>query len=142
MEKLNLVEGECNCGSITFEIDAHISDVFICHCSICSKSSGTGGVAVVIVGNGNFNWTRGRDQLSFWSKPEHDWHNYFCNVCGSSMPGENDGDQMYIPVGTLTSGHENLKVAHHLHVNSKASWEKIGDLGKQHPEGYKAGVSQ
>jgi hypothetical protein len=43
---------------------------------------------------------------------------------------------MYIPVGTLTSGHENLTVAHNLYVSSKASWQVIGDAGIQHPEAY------
>ncbi|MBK1674962.1 hypothetical protein CKO35_17080 [Ectothiorhodospira shaposhnikovii] len=74
--------------------------------------------------------------MGFWKKPGHDWYTYFCKTCGTSLPGENDKLHMYIPVGTVTSGHESLKVAHHLYVNSKSSWEEIGDAGKQHPEGY------
>ena len=135
-ETSKLVKGKCNCGSIAFEIDAHISDVFICHCSICRNSTGSGGIAVVVVDNGKFDWVKGRDRISSWSKPGNDWHTCFCSVCGSILPGENDAHRMYIPVGTLISGHENLKVAHHIYVNSKASWEEIGDSGKQHPEGY------
>ncbi|HEY7883550.1 MAG TPA: GFA family protein [Cellvibrionaceae bacterium] len=131
-----MIEGECNCGAVVYKVDSKISDIFICHCSICRKSTGSGGIAVSIVASNKFSWVRGQDSISNWSKPEHDWHTYFCRVCGSALPGENDELHMYLPVGTITVGHENLKVAHHLYVNSKASWEEIGDEGKQHPKGY------
>ena len=29
--------GECNCGAVAFEIDTQLTDVFVCHCSICKK---------------------------------------------------------------------------------------------------------
>lgn len=131
-----MIKGECNCGAVAYNVDSEISDVFVCHCSICRKSTGSGGIAVSIVDSDKFIWTRGQDQIGNWSKPGHDWHTYFCKVCGSTLPGANDESHIYLPVGTITSGHENLKVAHHLYVNSKASWEEIGDTGKQHPEGY------
>jgi len=41
---------------------------------------------------------------------------------------------MYIPVGLLDSGYEELVVKHHIFVGSKASWEVIQDEGKQHAE--------
>lgn len=131
-----MVEGECNCGSVAFEVQTTVSDVYICHCSICRRSTGGCGVAVAIADIDDFEWTRGADQITRWSKPGHDWHNYFCKICGSSLPGENDSERMYLPVGTLTSGHGDLTVAHHIYVKSKASWERIGDSGEQHPEGF------
>jgi hypothetical protein len=45
---------------------------------------------------------------------------------------------MFIPVGLLVSGGDNLRVAQHIWVGSKASWELIGDNGIQHLEGYRA----
>lgn len=131
-----MLMGECNCGAVSYEADSKVSDVFICHCSICRKSTGSGGIAVVIVASEKFKWAAGQEQVCYWSKPGHDWHTCFCKVCGSTLPGPNDERNMYIPVGTITKGGENLKVAHHLYVNSKASWEEIGDSGKQHTKGY------
>lgn len=128
--------GECNCGAVAYEVETGLSDIFICHCSICRRSTGSGRIAVAIVDNDNFVWSRGGEEISYWSKPGHEWHTSFCKICGSSLPGINDETRMYIPVGTLTSGHENLKVVHHIYVNSKAAWEEIGDSGKQHPNGY------
>ena len=131
-----MIQGECNCGAIAYSIRADISDVYVCHCSICRRATGAGGIAVGIVNTQDFQWTRGQDQISFWAKPGHDWHTSFCRICGSTLPGDNDPERMFIPVGTLTSGHENLRVAHHLYVDSKATWEEIGDSGKLHPAGF------
>jgi len=39
-------------------------------------------------------------------------------------------------VSLLNSGTEDLKVMHHLHVGSKASWEEIGGSSKQHDGAY------
>ncbi len=131
-----MVEGECNCGAVRFEVCTDISDVYVCHCSICRKSTGSGGIAVAVVDNDKFTWIKGQHQISYWSKPGREWHTYFCKVCGSPAPGENDENSMYLPVGTFSSGYENLKVAHHLFVGSKAQWEEISDSGKQHVDNY------
>ena len=127
-----MVEGECNCGAVAFKAEASILDVYICHCSICRKSTGSSGIAVAIVENDQFDWLKGQEYITRWQKPGHDWHTYFCAICGSSLPGPNDSQRMYLPVGSLTTGHENLRVAHHIYVGSKASWDEIGDSGKQH----------
>jgi len=94
------------------------------------------GIAVSIVGKGDFKWSEGKDRVRLWSKPEHDWQTSFCVVCGSPVPGENDENNMYVPVSLISTDTTNLKVAHHLFVGSKAEWEEIGDSGKQHIEGY------
>lgn len=131
-----MVEGGCNCGAVTYESDIEVSDVYICHCSICRNSTGSGGVAVSIVQTNSFRWVTGFECISYWSKPGQEWHTNFCKVCGSALPGVNDEDNMYIPVGTIKNGDDNLKVVHHLYVNSKSTWEEIGDSGEQHPEAY------
>ncbi len=131
-----MVKGECNCGAIRFAIDAAVSDVIMCHCSICQKSTGSNGVAVVIASKDNFKWIRGEDQISTWKKPGHDWQTWFCSNCGSSLPGINDETRMYVPAGLIMEGGESLKVAHHIWVDSKAPWDEIGDSGMLHPESY------
>ncbi|TQV88231.1 GFA family protein [Aliikangiella coralliicola] len=131
-----MITGECNCGAIAFEISCKVSDVYICHCSICRRSTGSGGIAVVVINNNDFRWLRGNDLIKTWDKPGHDWQTSFCKSCGSSLPGANDDLRMYVPAGLITNGEENLKVAHHIWVSSKAAWDEIGDSGKQHPEDF------
>ncbi|NER80857.1 MAG: GFA family protein [Leptolyngbya sp. SIO1D8] len=133
-----MVTGECNCGAIAFEITSSISDVFICHCSICRRSTGSNGIAVVVISNGDFHWIRGEELINTWHKPGHDWQTGFCQNCGSPLPGVNDESRMYVPAGLITEGGEDLKVAHHIWVDSKATWDEIGDNGQQHQQAFGA----
>ena len=132
-----MASGECNCGAISFEVDARLSDVFICHCSICRRSTGANGIAVVIVPNGSFRWTRGEEHIACWKKPDANWETWFCSRCGSRVPGNDSPDNMFIPAGCISSGGESLKVAHHVWVNSRAGWDVISDRGVQHLERYR-----
>lgn len=132
-----MAEGQCNCGAVAFKIDTDISDVYVCHCSICRKYTGIIGVAVVIVRNDNFRWLKGEEQLTTWIRPIGEWESAFCKTCGSSLPVKNDASSMAIPAGSITKGGESLKVAHHIWVRSKAVWDEIGDSGKQHFESFK-----
>lgn len=128
--------GECNCGAVAFEISADLSDVYICHCSICRRSTGSNGIAVVIIDNEDFRWVRGKEHVRSWKKPNADWQTWFCRICGSPVPGRNDESRMYVPAGLLSTGDESLTVTHHIWVDSKAVWDEIGDLGQRHPEGF------
>ncbi len=82
-----MARGECNCGAVQFEIDADLTDVFVCHCSICRRSTGSNGIAVVVVPNDRLRWVQGEDHIVMWSKPNADWQTWFCRVCGSPVPG-------------------------------------------------------
>ena len=129
--------GSCNCGAVKFEVTQALDSVFVCHCSICRKSTGSGGIAVTVVPEKALNITQGQAHITQWRKPGHDWLTNFCDCCGSPLPGENDAQHQYIPVGVLDSGAEQLQVKHHLFTDSKAPWEHIGGPGKIHPEQYK-----
>jgi hypothetical protein len=132
--------GQCNCGAVAFAIDADISDVFVCHCSICRKFTGSNGIAVVVVDNHVFRWLRGQELIETWRKPDADWQTWFCRACGSPVPGANDASRTYVPAGLITSGGERLTVAHHLWVGSKAVWDEIGGTGAQHFEEFRPSI--
>ncbi len=129
-----MVGGKCNCGQVRFELSVSPSEVYICHCSICRRATGSNGIAVILVANEDFAWTSGEDLIASWKKPDADWQLWFCPVCASPLPGRNDDQRMFIPAGTLDDDAKHLHVGHHIWVNSKTSWDVIGDSGKQHPE--------
>ena len=129
--------GECNCGAVAFELTDDGQGVFVCHCSICRRYSGSNGIAVVVVENEGFRWTRGEELISNWRKPQHDWISCFCSVCGSNLPVANDEFRMAVPAGLLLEGSDRLKVIHHIWVGSKANWDEIGDSGQQHLQAFK-----
>lgn len=131
-----IAKGSCNCRGVKFEIEKPLSDVFICHCSICRKSTGGTGIAIAIISNDDFSWVEGKELIKTWLKPNHDWETSFCTVCGSPLPGKNDENASYIPVSLLDSGDEHLKIQGHLFVDSKAPWEEIADNAKQHKNNF------
>lgn len=128
--------GSCNCGAVAFEVNTDLTDVYICHCSICRRATGSNGIAVVVVPNESFRWTQGEAQIRTWKKPDADWQTWFCGQCGSPLPGVNDSERMFVPAGCFTHGHEALEVRHHIWVDSKADWDKIGDSGRQHQQAF------
>jgi len=130
------MRGQCSCGEVAFEIDADVSGVYFCHCSRCRRATGSNGIAVVVVDKGAFHWTRGEERIATWTMPGTDWQKWFCPTCGSPLPGDNDPARMFIPAGLLDEGAEALVVIHHLWVDSRASWDEIGDGGKQHPTAF------
>ena len=129
-----MLTGNCNCGAVAFDGYSEVSGVYICHCSICRRSTGSNGIAVVVVDNEAFRWLRGEEQIASWRKPGADWQTWFCKVCGSPLPGANDASRMFVPAGLISEGDEALKVIHHIWVDSRAPWDEIGDAGQQHAE--------
>lgn len=132
------VRGTCNCGKVAFEADHPVRGVYVCHCSICRRHTGSNGIAVVLVDNSAFRWLKGEAEVRMWHKPGADWQAWFCGTCGSPVPGRNDATQMFIPAGLISEGGEELRVAAHLWVGSKAGWDDIAGPAEQHPEAFRA----
>lgn len=131
-----MASGACNCGAVAFEITTAIEEIFVCHCSICRRATGSNGIAVVVVPGDQFRWTAGEANIQRWDKPGHDYQMSFCTTCGSPVPGINSETTMFVPAGLIADGANNLNVAHHIWVGSKAPWDQIGDEGRQHPEAF------
>ncbi|MCE9679816.1 GFA family protein [Shewanella sp. AS1] len=131
-----MAKGQCNCGAVAFEIDGEVTDIYVCHCSICRRYTGNNGVAVVIASNDKFRWLKGAEQVTTWRKPVGDWESRFCRICGSSLPMRNSESSMAVPAGSIIEGGDKLQVKHHIWVDSKASWDEIGDAGKQHLQAF------
>ena len=132
-----MIKGECNCGCVAFEVSAPVEDIYFCHCSICRKATGVNGIAVIVVENQFFVWKKGQANISTWKKPDADWQTWFCKTCGSVLPGENDPERMFVPAGLIIEGGEQLKVKHHIFVDSKASWDEICGDGRLHSDSIK-----
>lgn len=128
--------GACCCGAVAFEIQAEPTDVYCCHCSICQRSTGVQGVAVVVVPNASFAWTQGQAQIRHWAKPEADWEKNFCALCGSPLPGPNDPEHTYVPAGLITHGGEELHVAAHIFTDDMASWFEPGNSAPRHRQHF------
>ncbi len=131
-----MATGACNCGAIRFEVSEDLTDVIVCHCSICRKATGSSGIAVIVVATDKFSWLEGEALICTWRKPDADWAMSFCRNCGSPVPGANDAKQTFIPAGLISEGGGDLTVAHHIWVDSKATWDELGDGGRRHRQAF------
>ncbi|MGI9236468.1 MAG: GFA family protein [Woeseiaceae bacterium] len=131
-----MARGACNCGAVSFTISDDVSGVIVCHCSICRRATGSNGIAVVVVDSEKFEWTCGEELITSWKKPGADWAMSFCGRCGSPVPGVNDDTRTFVPAGLINEGGDNLKVAHHIWVDSRATWDELGDCGRRHAEAF------
>lgn len=131
-----MASGHCNCGDISFEISSKIETIYVCHCSICRRATGSNAIAVIVIKNSDFRWLSGEQLINHWQKPDSDWHGWFCRQCGSPVPGKNDDSHMFVPAGLITTGGESLVVKHRIWVGSKAAWDEIGDAAKRHDKAF------
>ena len=126
------MKGGCNCGAVTFELSGEIRNVYVCHCAICRKWTGSSAVSVVVVPNKAFRWRSGEAQIRQWKKPDADWQSVFCATCGSALPGANDASSMFVPAGLLPPSETRLRIAAHIFTGSKAPWDEIGGTAPQY----------
>jgi hypothetical protein len=125
--------GECFCGDIKYEIKGPLQDGRSCHCSQCRKSFGGAGSAMCRVDSANFNWIQGRDGLKTYIN-KGGLGLGFCGQCGTTLCGVMRGEVMGITLGTL-NGDPDVRIAEHIFVDSKASWDEIGGNAPQFKEG-------
>ena len=117
------MQGECLCGSVKFEIDGEIRNLYQCHCSLCRKATGTAANAATFVQGKSFRWVSGQSEIRCYQKPSG-FRSDFCSVCGSPVPNSLQGTEMvWVPAGLL-SGLVTSRVSVHLHTESAASWEQ------------------
>ena len=125
--------GKCLCGVIQFKITDAVPNLYQCHCSLCRKQSGTASNAATIVHKSNFSWLSGEEKVSKY-KMEDGFTSHFCSICGSPVPNRlRETDKIWIPAGLLT-GELDSQIVVHIYTKSKASWEKVLNMGKQYDE--------
>lgn len=125
--------GGCLCGAVRFALHGRLPPVGMCHCSLCRRVSGVGATAVLNVRAERFTWLAGEDHWREFRTPSG-WGSFFCPTCGSPTPHRmSDGERVLVPAGTLDAD-PGPRVAGHIFVGSKASWDVIGDDAPQFDE--------
>ncbi len=123
------LSGSCLCGGITFSVSGLLPRLYQCHCSLCRKVSGSASNSAMLVQSDQFEWRSGETLISRF-KRDSGFKSHFCKRCGSPMPNAFDGG-MWVPAGLLEQN-DQLKVAAHLYVQSKATWHEIKSSAKQY----------
>ena len=70
--------GSCHCGAVRFTVDAEITDVYVCDCSLCRKKN----ARMTSVHEAKLAITAGEDKLGLYRWNTGIAQHYFCTVCG------------------------------------------------------------
>ena len=70
--------GSCHCGAVKFEVDAELSKIERCTCSICAKKGGL----FVRVPDGQFRLLQGENELTLYRFNTEIAQHCFCRRCG------------------------------------------------------------
>jgi hypothetical protein len=70
--------GSCHCGAVTFCIDAEITELTTCDCSLCVKKN----ALMTKVHESQLMILSGEDKLSLYQWNTKRAQHYFCTICG------------------------------------------------------------
>lgn len=114
--------GSCLCGARRYEIDGALDGVWMCHCSLCRKATGSVGNAILIVPKDRFRWLSGENHgETFALRPTYTITR--CKTCGTPLPAEEDGNNVYVTAGTLDEPLD-AGIRTHLFCASRPDWDR------------------
>lgn len=132
-----MIRGSCLCGRIRFEFEEAVTQIGLCHCSLCRKVSGAAGDAVLMTPSGGLKWLAGEAGLRVFTRASG-WRTTFCETCGSPMPQLHpSGGAYFVPAGVLDDD-PGVSIGCHIFVGSKAPWDVISGDAPQWQEGLPA----
>ena len=127
------MQGKCFCGGVRFTLSGEIPNLYQCHCSLCRKVTGSSANAAFRVDLAQLTWDSGEELVQKY-EPESGFKSHFCSRCGSPLPNLTAADSAWwVPVGLLEETEE-LQVAAHLFVGSRAAWDVIASSGEHFDE--------
>lgn len=132
-----MIHGSCLCRGIRFQFSKPVTPIWMCHCSLCRKSTGSASNAALLVPKDDLEWLGSQELLQVNALP-NGRRAAFCRTCGSPMPLLHPGGgAWWVPAGVLDDD-PGVRVASHIFVGSKAPWDEIGGDALQFEEGLGA----
>jgi hypothetical protein len=114
--------GSCLCGARRYQIEGDIDGVWMCHCSLCRKATGSVGNAILIVPKERFRWLSGAEHgVTYALRATYSVTR--CLTCGTPLPAEEDAANVYVTAGTLDEP-LGASIRTHLFCGSRADWDR------------------
>jgi len=123
-EKTMLITGGCLCGTVRFEATEPPSNVGVCHCRMCQRSSGGPHMVWAFVRRDAFRFIRGAP--AYYRSSEHGERG-FCGSCGSPLIYRDRTETIGVPVGTLDNPADWPPDLGHGGMESRVPWDMITD---------------
>ena len=125
-----MLDGQCLCGSVRFQLEGKLPGLYQCHCSLCRKLSGSASDTAMFLNKAQFKWLSGETLITSYRTPK-DYRSDFCQTCGNTVPHlMNNQQQYWVPAGLLENT-DNTCVKAQLYVDSKADWDTLSDAGEK-----------
>ena len=127
-----MIKGRCECGEVSYEVDAEITDFSHCHCSQCRRLHGAAFASFGGVSRDKFRYLSGQSSLKIYASSDA-IDRVSCSVCSSQIlvDYKPEPDVLYIAMGTV-NGAPDCPTGYHQFVGSKAPWYEINDGLAQH----------
>ena len=77
-----ILSGGCQCGAVRFRLTGKPGTSSVCYCRMCQKASASQALALVSVGEAQFEWTR---EQPAWFQSSNAVRRGFCNRCGTPL---------------------------------------------------------
>jgi len=122
-----MIKGRCLCGKVNYEFDGEITEIAMCHCSLCRQAQGGAFATNSPVNATKLSFT-GEEFIGEYEETEKNKIRAFCKNCGSplySMQKEMP-EIKRLRMGTITTPFE-CENKYHIFANSKAPWHSITD---------------
>lgn len=129
-----MINGHCECGRVSYEVDGAITDFSHCHCSQCRRLHGAAYATFAGVARNEFRYLCGDSALTTYASSGHN-DRVFCSKCGSNILVDHkpDADYLYLCMGTVDDNPPCPR-GYHQFVGSKAPWHEIADDLEQYEE--------
>ena len=111
--------GSCQCGAVSFEVDADLDRTVTCNCSRCKRL----GSVLTFAPRNKFNLVSGQDHLKEYQFNKKQIHHLFCETCGiqsfSYATAPDGSDVVAVNVNCL-EGIDPLALTPHAHDGAAA----------------------
>ena len=119
------VSGGCLCGRIRYEAEVFLQNGYICHCTICQRSTGQPAEITVLIKAGTLRYLK--DEPKYYvSSP--DGKRGFCGHCGSRLVWQalraEDDWLTNVTVGTLDRP-QDARISRHIYADTQLPWYKV-----------------
>ena len=131
-------EGQCLCGSVTWELLAEPYAIYNCHCRMCQKAHGAAFGTYCFVNEEQIRWKSSTDTVVYYESSEHLIRSS-CDVCGSVVPYANKAGSHWVAPGGC---HNNMRKAdYNIFVAGNSPWHTInGDMPRRNGYPEESGI--
>lgn len=121
------VTGGCLCGAVRYEAEVFLQNGYICHCTICQRSTGQPAELTVLIRAGTLKYLKQEPKYYVSSA---DGKRGFCATCGSRIVWQalrpEDDWLTNLTVGTLDQPSE-ARMTRHIYADTQLPWYQLCD---------------